>query len=136
MIQQSDEENGIAENQQLIEELKSLRREVAELKTEKAAFQAQKKLLEHSVATIIRASPEEEMLKATLQDTLDVCSQLTGAQKGSLFLLDRQGAVTDSILTQRETALKERDRLIGCVLAQGLARLGIQTAPDRIDRRH
>ncbi|MEH2171999.1 PP2C family protein-serine/threonine phosphatase [Nostoc sp.] len=121
MIQQSYEENGIAENQQLIEELKSLRREVAELKTEKAAFQAQKKLLEHSVATIIRASPEEEMLKATLQDTLDVCSQLTGAQKGSLFLLDRQGAVTDSILTQRETALAERDRLIGCVLAQGLA---------------
>ncbi|MEH1784033.1 GAF domain-containing SpoIIE family protein phosphatase [Nostoc sp.] len=122
MIQQSYEENGIAEkHQQLIEELKSLRREVAELKTEKAAFQAQKKLLEHSVATIIRASPEEEMLKATLQDTLDVCSQLTGAQKGSLFLLDRQGAVTDSILTQRETVLAERDRLIGCVLAQGLA---------------
>src|SRR5919109_1504048 len=107
-------------NQQLTEELELLRREVAELKTAKAAFSAQSELLEHLVA-MARSSALEEMLKATLQDTLEVCSKLTGAETGSLFLLDSNGVVTERILMQREAAQEVLDRLISSVLDQGLA---------------
>lgn len=101
-------------------ELEMLRREVAELKTTKAAFEVQKELLESLVA-MARSSAEEEMLKTTLQETLDVSSKLTGAEKGSLFFLDSNGVVTESILTQVEAAQEIRDRLIGSVLDKGLA---------------
>jgi phosphoserine phosphatase RsbU/P len=107
-------------NQQLTEELELLRREVAELKTAKAAFSAQSELLEHLVA-MARSSALEEMLKATLQETLEVCSKLTGAETGSLFLLDSNGVVTERILMQREAAQEVLDRLISSVLDQGLA---------------
>jgi septal ring factor EnvC (AmiA/AmiB activator) len=71
-------QNHQSKEEQLSEELKSLRREMAALITEKAAFGAQSKLLEHLVA-MARSSGEEEMLKATLQETLDLSSKLTGA---------------------------------------------------------
>lgn len=103
-----------------IEELKALRREVAELRTAKAAFKVQRGLLENLVA-MARSSAQEEMLKATLQDTLDVSSQLTGAEKGSLFFLDSNGIVTESILTQNESLQEVRAYLIGGVLDKGLA---------------
>ncbi len=102
------------------EELELLRREVAALKTEKAAFEAQKELLEKLVS-MARSAVEEEVLKATLLETLDVSSKLTGAEKGSLFLLDSNGVVIESILTQRDTAQETRNRLIGNVLDKGLA---------------
>lgn len=113
-------QNHQSKEEQLSEELKSLRREMAVLITEKAAFGAQRKLLEHLVA-MARSSGEEEMLKATLQETLDLSSNLTGAEKGSLFLLDSNGVVTESILTQREAVQEVRARLIGNVLTKGLA---------------
>lgn len=102
------------------EELELLRRQVAALKTEKAAFEAQKELLEKLVA-MARSAVEEEVLKATLLETLDVSSKLTGAEKGSLFLLDSDGVVVESILTQHEAAQETRNRLIGSVLDKGLA---------------
>lgn len=102
------------------EELELLRREVIALKTEKAAFEAQKELLEKLVS-MARSAVEEEVLKATLLETLDVSRKLTGAEKGSLFLLDSNGVVIESILTQRDTAQETRNRLIGNVLDKGLA---------------
>jgi sigma-B regulation protein RsbU (phosphoserine phosphatase) len=102
------------------QELETLRQEVAALETAKAASDAQRELLEKLVA-MARSPADEEVLKVTLQETLDVCSKLTGAEKGSLFLLDRDGIVTDSILTQREAAAETRARLIGNVLDKGLA---------------
>jgi len=101
-------------------ELESLRQEVASLKTEKAAFQVQSKLLENFVA-MARSSVEGEMLKTTLQQTLEVSAELIGAEKGSLFLLDSNGVVTDSIVTRRDTTPEQRSRLIGSVLDKGLA---------------
>src|SRR6476646_10758569 len=102
------------------EELQLLRQQVAALKTEKAAFEAQKELLEKLVA-MARSAVEEEVLKATLLETLDVSSKLTGAEKGSLFLLDSDGVVVESILTQYEAVQETRNRLIGSVLDKGLA---------------
>lgn len=102
------------------QELEDLRHKVSVLNTSKAASDAQRELLEKLVA-MARSSANEEVLKMTLQDTLDVSSKLTGAEKGSLFLLDSNGLVTDSILTQREAAAEARARLIGNVLDKGLA---------------
>lgn len=100
--------------------LDSLRRELTKLKSEKAAFQTQSKLLENFVA-MARSSAEGEMLKATLQNTLEVCTELTDAEKGSLFLLDSNGVVTDCILPRSHTTPEESSRLIGGVLEKGLA---------------
>jgi sigma-B regulation protein RsbU (phosphoserine phosphatase) len=68
-----------------------------------------------------RSSAEGEMLKATLQKTLEVCTELTGAEKGSLFLVDSDGVVTDCILSRSHTTPEESSRLIGSVLEKGFA---------------
>ncbi|UCF93149.1 MAG: SpoIIE family protein phosphatase [Desulfobacterales bacterium] len=101
-------------------ELEVLKLELARLKSEKAAFLAQRKVLENIVA--LACSPaKEHILKATLQKTLEVAAELTGAENSSLFLLDRDGIVRDSILTRGDTAPDQRSQLIGRVLEGGLA---------------
>ncbi len=128
--------------EQLIEELELLRREAAELKVQKAVFESQKKLLENLVAmarysageallqrhcllenwiAIASSSDEETLLKASLQNVLDTSVELTNAEKGSLFLFDSNGKVTQSILTRGEDTSEEHERLIGSVLDKGLA---------------
>lgn len=106
--------------EQLIAELELLRLEVAELKTAKSAADAQKELLENLVA-MARSSAEQELLKATLKNTLDVSTRLTDAERGSLFLYDSKGAVSASILTRRDATAEESTQLIGIVLDRGLA---------------
>jgi sigma-B regulation protein RsbU (phosphoserine phosphatase) len=107
-------------DEQIYQELEMLRQEVAALKTESAASEAQRELLE-KVVVMARSPAQEEVLKVTLQETLDVSTKMAGAETGSLFLLDRNGAVTDSILTQRGAAEETRQKLIGNVLDKGLA---------------
>jgi len=97
-----------------------LKKELSRLRKEKAAFQAQSRLIENFVA-MARSSFEGEMLKGTMQKTLEVAANLTGAENGSLFLLNEEGVVTDSILTRGEIASEERIFLIGTVLDKGLA---------------
>lgn len=122
------------------EELNILRQEISILQTAKAASDAQHELLEKLVE-MARTTSNKEVLKATLQDTLDVCSKLTGAEKGSLFFLDQNGVVIDSILTQRDAAEEVRKRLIGNVLDKGLAgwvsrhrKIGLITDTEKDDR--
>ena len=103
-----------------MDNLNSLKEELARLKSEKSALQAQSKLLE-SFVTMARASEKNEMLTTILQQTLDITAELTGAEKGSIFLLDSNGVVTDSILTRSEATSEQRSRLIGSVLDKGLA---------------
>ncbi|MEB3336788.1 MAG: GAF domain-containing SpoIIE family protein phosphatase [Leptolyngbyaceae bacterium] len=102
------------------EELVALRQQVTALKHEATAFETQQQLLAHLV-DMARSPEEEEVLKVTLQETLDLSTQVTGAEKGSLFLLDSNGVVIESILTQREALEEVRARLIGSVLDKGLA---------------
>jgi sigma-B regulation protein RsbU (phosphoserine phosphatase) len=102
-----------------LEELKRLQLELARLKSEKAAFQAQSRLLENFVS-LARSSGKEEKLISILQQTLEVFVDLTGAEKGSLFLLDRHGAVIESILTRADATPEQRSQLIGRVLDKGL----------------
>ncbi len=103
-----------------MQELKTLKKELAQLKSEKAAFQAQSKLLENFVS-LARSSAKEEKLISILQQTLEVFVGLTGAEKGSLFLLDRNGVVIESILTRADATPEQRSQLIGRVLDKGLA---------------
>jgi sigma-B regulation protein RsbU (phosphoserine phosphatase) len=103
-----------------LQELKTLKKELAQLKSEKAAFQAQSKLLENFVS-LARSTGKEEKLISILQQTLEVFVDLTGAEKGSLFLLDRNGVVVESILTRADATPEQRSQLIGRVLDKGLA---------------
>lgn len=106
--------------EQLLEELESLRREVTELKTVEAAFNVQSELLENLV-TMARSTVEGQLLRATLKNTLDVATRLSEAERGSLFLLDSNGAVTASLLTRKNATAEESSQLIGIVLNKGLA---------------
>ena len=94
--------------------------EVLRLRREKAAFQAQSKLLEHFLI-LARSSAEERVLHSILKETLQVSVDLTGAEKGSLFLLDASGKVTDSILTRGDRTAEESAAIIGTVMDHGLA---------------
>jgi len=107
--------------EQLLEEVKSLRQKVANFEDEKAAFSIQRTLLE-TLLTTVRTSSEESLIRAALQKTLDLSADLTGSERGSLFLIDPQsGKVVDAILSRTEVTQEQRDRLIGSVLDQGLA---------------
>ena len=72
---------------QQLKETRALKTELSRLKDEKAALQVLSRLLGQFV-TIARSANKERMLTAILQKTLDIFTELTGAEKGSLFLLD------------------------------------------------
>jgi signal transduction histidine kinase len=52
---------------------------------------------------------------------LEVSVRLTNAERGSLFLMDAAGEVTNSILTRGRATLDQRRALIGKVMREGLA---------------
>ncbi len=103
-----------------MKESRTLREELNRLKDEKSAFKAQSKLLEKFVS-LARSPGKDKMLIKILQKTLEVFAGLTGAEKGSLFLLDRNGVVIESILTRSDATPEQRSQLIGRVLDKGLA---------------
>ena len=103
-----------------MKETQALETELSRLRDEKAALQVQSRLLEKFV-TLARATNKERVLAAILKKTLEISTELTGAEKGSLFLLDSSGAVTDSILTRQDATPEQSARIIGQVLNKGLA---------------
>jgi sigma-B regulation protein RsbU (phosphoserine phosphatase) len=103
-----------------LKESNALKKELNQLRNEKAAIQVQSRLLENFVA-FARSSAKETVLTKILQKTLEVSAELTGADKGSLFLLDENGAVIDSILTREDTTPEQRSKIIGQVFEEGLA---------------
>jgi sigma-B regulation protein RsbU (phosphoserine phosphatase) len=103
-----------------LNESSALKAELNRLKREKSAFKAQSKLLEKFVS-LARSPGKDKTLIKILQKTLQVFAELTDAEKGSLFLLDRNGVVIESILTRRDATPEERSQLIGSVLDKGLA---------------
>jgi sigma-B regulation protein RsbU (phosphoserine phosphatase) len=83
-------------------EEQSLRHEISKLKTEKAALTVKSKLFENFAAMAhtccrLPSTSEWEAVKNTLQKSLAFSTELAGAQKGSLVLVDSNGAVTDSL---------------------------------------
>lgn len=106
--------------EQLIEELASLHREVAELRTTKTAFNTLHELL-IALVTTVRTATGTLMLKAVLQEILKISSRLTNAGESSLFLLDTNGIVTESLLARGAVIRELKQNIIGMVLDKGLA---------------
>jgi sigma-B regulation protein RsbU (phosphoserine phosphatase) len=106
-------------------DLNTLIEEFTKLKSEKLALETQGKILETFIR-LVRSSSHESRIKATLKKTVDLTIELTGAEDGSLFLLDQAGWVTDCILMRESASAAERRRLIGKVLDKGLAGWVIQ----------
>lgn len=106
--------------EQLIEELASLHREIAELRTTKTAFDALHELL-IALVTTVRTATGTLVLKAVLQEILKISSRLTHAGESSLFLLDADGIVTESILARGAIIRELKQNIIGMVLDKGLA---------------
>jgi sigma-B regulation protein RsbU (phosphoserine phosphatase) len=106
-------------------DLDALIEEFNKLKSEKLALETQGKLLETFIR-LVRSSSHESRIKVTLKKTVDLTIELTGAEDGSLFLLDHAGWVTDCILMRESQSAAERRQLIGKVLDKGLAGWAIQ----------
>ena len=106
--------------EQLIEELASLRREVAELKITEIVFDTQNELL-RTLVTTVKTATGALMLKAVLQQILTNSNRLTLAEESSLFLLDADGVVVESILARGAIIREMKQNLIGMVLDKGLA---------------
>ena len=90
------------------------------INSENIALGIQTRLLKNFIS-LVRSSNEERMLKATLQKTVDLAVEITGAEAGSLFLLDSAGVVSDCIMIRETPSRKERAQLIGSILDKGLA---------------
>jgi len=105
---------------QILKDPNALEKEINQLRSEKAALQVQSRLLENFVS-FARSSAKERVLTRLLQKTLEISAELTGADKGSLFLLDADGVVTDGILTRVDPTPEQRSKIIGQVFDKGLA---------------
>ena len=105
-----------------------------------AAFQAQSALLEKFIS-MARSPDEPEVIKTMLRKTIEISIELTGAQLGSLILLDSKGAVVDSILARGEISPELSSELVESVLKKGLAgwvmhhrKIGLVDDTDMDDR--
>jgi sigma-B regulation protein RsbU (phosphoserine phosphatase) len=84
------------------------------------AFQAQSVLLEKFIS-MARSPDEPEVIKAMLHETIDTSIDLTGAELGSLILLNSDGLVVDNILSRGAISPELSSALIKSVLEKGLA---------------
>jgi sigma-B regulation protein RsbU (phosphoserine phosphatase) len=85
-----------------------------------AAFQAQSELFERFIS-MARSPDEPEVIKVMLRKTIEISIGLTGADHGSLILLDSDGGVTDSILARGDISPELRSVLIESAFKKGLA---------------
>lgn len=106
--------------EELIEELASLQQKIAELQSTKIAFDTLHELLLTSTTTA-KTATGTLMIRTVLQQILKIAISLTNADESSLFLLDAEGRVTESILARGAVIRDIKQRLVGIVLDKGLA---------------
>ncbi len=85
-----------------------------------AAIQLQTNLLKSSIAYAQSVSGSL-ILKTTLKHTLEILIQCTDAGEGSIFLIDEDGAIVESILARGPVTRDLKDAVISKVLDDGLA---------------
>jgi len=85
-----------------------------------AAFKAQSELFERFI-TMARSPDEPAVIKVMLRKTIDISIALTGADRGSLILLDSDGGVTDSILSRGDISPELQSVLIESAFKKGIA---------------
>ncbi len=95
-------------------------RDITDRKMTQLALEKQKRLFENLVA-VARASTAYPTLEATLRNVLTAAEQITDAEHSSLFLLDKEGRVTASILARGPVNTDEAHSLVGQVMDEGLA---------------
>ncbi|MEL7501673.1 MAG: GAF domain-containing protein [Cyanobacteria bacterium J06554_6] len=104
----------------MLAEVTALKDEVERLKSVNAAYDKQIQWLKDRIA-LSRNTTGQLRLKATLKQTLDAAVGITRADSGSIFLIDANQVVTESILARQGTTEDERHSLVGTVLEKGLA---------------
>jgi PAS domain S-box-containing protein len=94
--------------------------DISEIKRAEADLISQKQWFESLVA-MARATSKLPSLEATLQSAINMAATLTGAEHGSMFLLDGTGAMTHSVLARGETSDEQRESIVQDVMGGGLA---------------
>ncbi len=94
--------------------------DITERRLAEVELRAQKQLFENLVA-IARATTERPTLEATLQNALNVAAEMTGAELGSLFLLNEEGEVLQSIVARGRAEPKRKREIVNRVMTGGLA---------------
>lgn len=106
--------------EQLIQELEAAHQDLAELKSLKRIVESQRELTA-SWGKMGQAAAGKLRLKSTLLTVIQLANRMTQAEESSIFLLDEQGMVRDSILARGATIQEHKKSLIGQVFDQGLA---------------
>ena len=106
--------------EELIEELASLQQKAAELQATKTALDTLHELLLTSITTG-KTATGTLMIRTVLQQILKIAIRLTNAGESSLFLLDAEGRVSESILARGAVIRDIKQKLVGIVLDKGLA---------------
>jgi PAS domain S-box-containing protein len=101
-------------------ELNTLRQEVAKLRQYKQALDANRELMSNFI-TMSQSASGRLLTRALLQQTLQITTNLTKAEESSIFLLDAEGVVQESLLARGALMREEKNNLIGQVLKEGLA---------------
>mgnify|MGYP001806344016 CR=1 FL=1 len=105
---------------QSLARIDALEKELANLKASHKTLDIQNKILKGFIS-LTNVSAGRMLIKATLQKTMEASIHQTGAQLGSLFLLDGDGRVTESILARGATDQSQKKNIVGQVLDKGLA---------------
>jgi GAF domain-containing protein len=71
--------------------------------------------------SMARSPDEPEVIRTMLRKTVEISIALTGADHGSLILLDSDGGVSESILSRGEISPEFRSALIRSAFKKGLA---------------
>ena len=77
--------------------------------------------LTNRLLRMVRSTLQTTSLNVAFEKILDASCGATGAEIGSLFLLDASGRVTDSYLSRRSGGVAETKKLTGQVMRDGLA---------------
>jgi PAS domain S-box-containing protein len=93
--------------------------DITERKRAEAGLRAQTRLFESLIA-IARATAKHTSLEATLQSAVNMATTLTGAERGSMFLLDGTGTVTHSVLARDHATPAQQQDIVGSVTGEGL----------------
>ena len=98
----------------------ALKSELKRIRKEREAFRAQFALFEKFIS-MTRSDDEPKVIRAILEEAIEISIELTRAELGSLILLDRDGDIVDSILCRNELSPELREELVKSVLNKGLA---------------
>lgn len=85
-----------------------------------AAIQLQTNLLKSSIS-YAQSINGSLILKTTLKHTLEILTQYSDTAEGSIFLIDEDGAIVESILARSPVNRDLKDSVISKVLDDGLA---------------